>query len=139
MIQRIQSLWLFIAAALAFLTLRFSFYSGHLIATPLPYTVVNATYSIPLIVLTVVTAVVSFITIFLYKDRNMQMKLSFLALIVSVVDIVLYFLQKEKFIPEQSSFDLTSIFAFLIPVFIVLAIRGLYSDRKLIKSVDRLR
>ena len=139
MIQRIQTLWLFVASVLAFLTLRFSVYSGHLIASPLPYTFVNATYTIPLIVLTVAVAVVSLITIFLYKDRALQIKLVILALLVSIGNIVLYFLEKKNFIPEQSSFDLTSIFAFLIPVFLFLALRGIIKDRKLIKSVNRLR
>ena len=139
MIQRIQSVYFLMASSFAFLTLQYSFYSGHLIALPTIYTSLSAKTTLPLIVLTVIVAVVSLITIFLFKDRSLQIKLTIVALIISIGNIVLYFLEKAKFISEQSSFDLTSVFTFLIPIFLILALRGIIKDRKLIRSVDRLR
>jgi hypothetical protein len=35
--------------------------------------------------------------------------------------------------------SLTSVFALAIPVFLVLAINGMWKDEKLVKSLDRLR
>ncbi len=140
MIQRIQTLWLLIASAFSFLSIRFSFYNGNeSINGQKVFMQLNATATIPLIVLTVIVAVVSLITIFLYKDRSLQIKLTTLALIVSIIDIVLYFVEKEKFVPAESSFNLAAAFTFLIPIFLFLALRGIIKDRKLIKSVDRLR
>jgi hypothetical protein len=140
MIQRIQTLWLLAASAFAFLTLRFSFYSGHKTGdVQKQFVALNGTSTIPIIVLTVVVAILSLVLIFLYKDRKMQMRLTFTALALSVLNIVLYFLEKGKYVPEESSFDLTSILVFAIPVFLILAFRGIYKDQKLIKSVDRLR
>jgi hypothetical protein len=37
------------------------------------------------------------------------------------------------------SYALTCLIAISIPVFLVLAIRGIYKDQRLIKSLDRLR
>lgn len=140
MIQRIQSIWLLLTAVFAFLTLKFSFYSGNKIdavtnaKTFLP---LNATTNILLLILTVAVAVASLVVIFLYKDRKRQMLVSIGILAVSIINIVVYFSQIKKFIEGQ--FDLTAIITFVIPIFILLAIRSIWKDEKLVKSSDRLR
>ncbi|MBC7720954.1 MAG: DUF4293 family protein [Pedobacter sp.] len=140
MIQRIQSIWLLLAAVFAFLTLKFSFYSGNKIdaatnaKTFLP---LNATTSIILLILTVAVAVASLVVIFFYKDRKRQLLVSFGILAISIINIVIYFSQIKKFIEGQ--FDLTSIITFAIPIFLLLAIRSIWKDEKLVKSTDRLR
>lgn len=141
MIQRIQTLWLLLAAGAGFASLRLPFYSGHRIDDPTKqYAEINAASpSLLLLILTVAVAIASLVIIFLYKDRKMQMRLIIVTLLVSLANIVLYFLETKKFVPGESSFDLTCIFAFIVPVFLFLASRGVYRDQKLIKSVDRLR
>jgi hypothetical protein len=141
MIQRIQTLWLLFAAGAGFASLKLPFYSGHRIDDPSKqYAAINATNpSMLLLVLTVAVAIASLVIIFLYKDRKMQMRLIIVTLLLSLVNIVLYFLQIKKFIPAESNYDVTCIFAFIIPVFLFLAWRGVYRDQKLIRSVDRLR
>ena len=140
MIQRIQSIWLLLTAVFAFLTLKFSFYSGNKIdavtnaKTFLP---LNATTNILLLILTVAVAVASLVVIFLYKDRKRQMLVSIGILAVSIINIVVYFSQIKKFIEGQ--FDLTAIITIVIPIFILLAIRSIWKDEKLVKSSDRLR
>lgn len=140
MIQRIQSIWLLLTAVFAFLTIKFSFYSGNKIdavtnaKTFLP---LNATTNILLLILTVAVAVASLVVIFLYKDRKRQMLVSIGILAVSIINIVVYFSQIKKFIEGQ--FDLTAIITFVIPIFILLAIRSIWKDEKLVKSSDRLR
>jgi hypothetical protein len=140
MIQRIQTIWLLLAAVCAFITIRLSFYSGHKINDPQKiYTVLNATTSMLLLILTVALGIVAFVLIFFYKDRKTQMRITLVALLVSLLNIYLYYNETKKFIAAESSLDLTCIFVFVIPVFLFLAFRGIYKDQKLIKSMDRLR
>ena len=141
MIQRIQSVWLLIVSVLEFISLKTSFYSGHRIKDLIPKPVVFLTgsYNILLITCTVGVAVSSLISIFLYKGRKMQLKIVFVSLLFSLLSIFLYFWQSQSFIPTESSYDLTAIIPFFIPIFLMLAIRGIYLDEKLVKQSDRLR
>jgi hypothetical protein len=45
----------------------------------------------------------------------------------------------KKFVPQEGNYDLTASIAIVVPVLIILAIRGIYRDQKLVKSLDRLR
>lgn len=139
MIQRIQTIWLMIAGALAFLTLRFSFYSGNkLVNNQKVFTSLTAASgNIFLLVLSVCVAAAALVLIFLYKDRKMQMKLTIAALLLSVGNIALYYSETKKFI--EGNYDIAALFSIAIPVCLFLAVRGIYKDEKLIKSVDRLR
>jgi len=140
MIQRIQTIWLLLAAVCAFLTIRLPFYSGHKIDDPQKlYAVLNATTSMLLLILTVAVGIVSLVLIFLFKDRKMQMRITFATLLVSLLNILLYYNETKKFIARESSLDLACVFVFAIPVLLFLAFRGIYKDQKLVKSVDRLR
>jgi hypothetical protein len=145
MIQRIQSIWLLLAAACAFLTIKFPFYSGHLktmagaqinvvINTPLA-----AGDSIPIITLTVASAICSLITIFLFKDRKLQMRLTGANLFISIVIIALYFLNMRENYTDMGLPLITCVFAFAVPVLLLLALRNIYKDHRLVRSMDRLR
>ena len=67
------------------------------------------------------------------------MRTTFVALLVSLLNIFLYYNETKKFIAIESSLDLSCVVVFAIPVLLFLAFRGIYKDEKLIKSVDRLR
>lgn len=140
MIQRVQSIWLLLAAACAFLTMRFPFYSGHLTTDTLnQITPLTAVDSIPIVTATVASAIASLITIFLFKDRKLQMRITIANLILSIIVIALYFLNMKS---NYSPFGLpliTCVFAFAVPIFLLLALRNIYKDHKLVKSMDRLR
>ncbi len=141
MIQRIQSVWLLVASVVTFLTLKFSFYSGNKIDAItkakvfLPLT--GATPNVLLLILSVTVAVASLVAIFLFKDRKRQLLVSLGILLVSICNIIIYFSEIKKFIEGQ--FDLTSVITFTIPIFLLLAIRSIWKDEKLVKSTDRLR
>ncbi len=139
MIQRIQTLWLLAASICGFATLKLSFYSGNkLDATNVKqFMPLNATTNTLLLVLTSCVAAMALVLIFLYKDRKRQLLVTLAAAIVSIVNIVLYFTEIKKFI--EGNYAITAVFAFLVPIFFLLAARGIYKDQKLIKSVDRLR
>ncbi|MEN9685006.1 MAG: hypothetical protein RLZZ28_792, partial [Bacteroidota bacterium] len=84
MIQRIQTLWLLVAAVLAFATLKLSFFSGNVLVNNVKeFKSFTAMSSIPLMILTVAVAITSLITIFLYKDRKLQLKIGLSVLVVS--------------------------------------------------------
>ena len=140
MIQRIQTLWLAITAAVALLTIKFSVFSGNMIdSTGLrKWVQLNAATNFFILILTVGIAVTAGIVIFLYRDRKIQLRLSIIALIISLINLILYYNEVRKFSPE-GNYDLTCLFALSIPVFLVLAIMGIYKDEKLIRSADRLR
>ena len=140
MIQRVQTIWLLLAAACAFLTMKFPFYSGHLtIDTLNQITPLSAIDSIPIVTLTVASAIASLITIFLFKDRKLQMRITIANLIISIVVIALYFLNMKSNYSPMGPPLVTCAFAFAVPVFLLLALRNIYKDHRLVKSMDRLR
>jgi hypothetical protein len=140
MIQRLQTLWLLFASLLAFTTLKFSFFSGNiLIDNVKQFQNFTAMSNMLLMILTVVVAVGSLVSIFLYNDRKMQFKVSVLLVVVALINLILYFVATKTFIPTDWSYSLTAVLSLAIPVFLILAARAIYKDDKLVRSVDRLR
>ncbi len=139
MLQRIQTLWLLLASACGFFTLNFAFYSGNIVENSQKvFSELTGKTTIPLIILTVAVAIAALISIFLFKDRKMQLRITIATLIVSIGLIFLYFsVIKSKFL--DGNLTITSMFTFFIPFFLLLAARGIYLDQRLVKSVDRLR
>ena len=129
-----------LAAICSFLGFKLSFYSGNkLDATNVKsFQHLNALTGGTLLIVTtafVLTAIL--ITIFLYKDRKMQMRALIGALVVSILNIYLYYSATQKFV--EGNFDLTSLLSIAIPILLLLAGRNIYKDEKLVKSMDRLR
>jgi hypothetical protein len=85
MIQRIQSVWLLLAAAFDAMTFRFPFYSGDWLKdlSPLPVDL-NANTTIWITILTAITGGLAFVTIFLYNNRKLQLKLCYLGIFSNV-------------------------------------------------------
>jgi hypothetical protein len=138
MLQRIQTIWLLLAAVLSFVTLRFPVYNGNKTVEGVnEYNMLSATSSLFLIALAVATGLIAFVTLFLYKNRSMQLKLCFAGLLLCILSGALYYTQIRSF--AEGAFSLWSVLYFLIPVCFILAIRGIYRDQKLVKSIDRLR
>ncbi len=140
MIQRLQTLWLLAASLLAFAGLKLSFFSGNIMVENVKqFQNFTAMSSLPLMVLTVAVAIASLVAIFLFKDRKLQFKITLAVLFLSFLNLLLYFLKTKEFVDTEWSLDLTSLISFAIPLFLLLAARGMYKDDKLVKSVDRLR
>jgi len=139
MLQRMQTIWLLLAAAGGILTLKYSFFSGNKIDTSQVKTFEYLTATSNMIILVLTIALVSgiLIDIFLYKNRKLQLRITILAIIVSLLNIFLYYGQTKKFV--EGNYDLTAVLSLVIPVLLVLAARGIYKDQKLVKSLDRLR
>lgn len=135
MIQRIQSIWLLLAASAALAALKFSFYSG--VKENNVFAELNGTAHFLLLILTVTVALAAVVGIFLFKNRKLQMQLCLLGLLLQIAVVFFYMNQTQKFV--QGTFSLTSALTFLVPVFFLLAFLGIRKDEKLIKSMDRLR
>ena len=142
MLQRIQTFWLLLAGVSSLLTLKFSFFSGNKLSGTPPaktFQFLTATSSLLLLTLTIAVLIGVLIDIFLYKNRKLQLRILIAAILVSILNIILYFNEIKKFVPNEGNYDLSAVLAFVIPVLLILAATGIYKDEKLVKSLDRLR
>lgn len=148
MLQRIQSIWLLLATAFSVVTFRFPIYSGEReagapvtgLAGTSPasvFTDLNAMTTIWLTIITVIAGGIALITIFLFSNRNLQLKLTYLGIFLTVILLVMYFLEIGNY--TQGNVTLWAVFYFAILICYILAARGIYRDKALIKSMDRLR
>jgi len=139
MIQRIQTVWLFLSALFAALTYKFPFYTGNILnkENVQVYEKLVASSSFLLLIFTAVLVGGMIYIIFMYKNRKQQIWLTVGVAGLSIINIILYFSELKKF--TSGNMALTSVFALAIPVFLLLAISGIWKDEKLVKSLDRLR
>jgi len=138
MIQRIQSVWLLLAAACAFATFKFSYYSGTK-ADDLVFHELNATESFLLMLATIAVGGLALVNIFLFKKRTLQLRLCVLGILLEALLIFLYYRETLTFVKSQSTYSLTAILHSIIVLAFVLAARGINKDSKMVKDSDRLR
>lgn len=155
MIQRIQSVWLFFATACIFGLFLFPYLqvlnpdgSASLIKVMGVYQniagqQVQTQPFLGLTIASVILALIPFITIFLYKDRKKQVMLCYLS-IVLVIAFSFWLIQTAKGVlgPVElraENYGIGTLLPSIAILFLILAIRGMKKDDKLIKSADRLR
>lgn len=144
MIQRIQSIYLLIATLLSgglifFLNLWVteqgteffaldSLSSGNLLLASI-------------FVLFIASAILTFITIFQFKKRQLQFVLGRLAILINfiLVGILVYFTQNLSGETQVSEKGIGLLIPIFTIVFVVLANKAIKKDEELVKSVDRLR
>jgi len=151
MIQRIQSLYLFLAAVA--LGLIFFFPLANL-SNSQDIIIFNVTgfskFSIlekiptwPLMVITLLSLLITIIVIGLFKKRPLQIKLIRIALMLNLGFIALtYFVYGDHLanqIKMQINYEMGSIFPLVALIFHVLAMYAINKDERLIKSIDRIR
>jgi peptidoglycan/LPS O-acetylase OafA/YrhL len=136
MIQRVQTIWMILAAIAAFLTLKFLFYSGTLISDNL-YHPLLATDNFLILILTSALGTGITINIFLFKSRKIQMRIIIIAILLECLIIFLYIKQTNNY--STGNYSLWSALHILIIIFLIFAARGIYKDSKLIKESNRLR
>lgn len=146
MIQRIQTIFLFLAAACAFglFGLPFATSTQSAEATSLfADGVYNIQDNVALIALFCAAGALSLISIFLYNNRKQQLLLGRFSIIADIIGIVvvLVLLYQDGMnagaaeVEEQMGVGLPVLFL----VFAFLAQRYIGKDDKLVKSMDRLR
>ena len=138
MIQRLQSLWLLLAAACAFATFKFSYYSGTKV-NDLALHELNATGTLLLMITTIAVGCLALFNIFLFKNRTLQLRLCVLGILLEAILIFLYYREVQNFVKGQSTYSLTALLHSIIVLAFFLAARAIKKDEKLIKDSDRLR
>ncbi|WP_428328498.1 DUF4293 domain-containing protein [Mucilaginibacter sp.] len=155
MLQRIQSIYLFLAGLALFALFLFPLvHNVYVNSKPLTimvtgvYQDVNGqpTHTEFFVALTVATAILGLIPlfiIFLYKNRKQQIALCYSALLV-IIGYSFWMSQTAKQIMGEVQIDTHNwgiglFMSSLSLIFILLAISAIKKDEKLVKSADRLR
>jgi peptidoglycan/LPS O-acetylase OafA/YrhL len=146
-IQRIQSVWLFLAAIIASLLFLFpliSYTNPGTVAQPIATPVVEGIRSYyPLLALAGLLTLLPLVTIFLYGNRRRQKGMIWLSIVVAIAFLAVMFMRvaglRNNGHPETGYALMGPLFPLVSIVFLLLAHAGIRKDEKLIKSLDRLR
>ncbi len=153
MIQRIQTVYLFLAAIVIFMIFWFPLaevliegviytfkYRGiYEISSDKTELIIQA---LPLAVLYGLVMLISIVSIFLYKKRVLQMRLSVLNILLLIGSYALayyYIYAAFKGADTVINPGIASIFPIIAAILTYLAFRGISKDEKLVRSLDRIR
>jgi glucan phosphoethanolaminetransferase (alkaline phosphatase superfamily) len=156
MIQRKQTIFLLLAAIASVLVFFFPLASFigekgsfvmfvHQIKSLVPDT--HSPYSLnfllPLVLGNAFVILFSLLTIFLYKNRKAQMKITKLNILLEVLFIGLFFLYYvdvlEKASGATAKYGIGVFMPMISLILLVFAYRGIVQDERLVRSADRLR
>ena len=135
MIQRIQSLWLLLATGCSVAAILLPFYAGN--TSDNLYERLSGQSHFHLLMLCVAVGLGSLVSIFLYKNRKRQTQITFVALLLQLLNIFFFIQKADGF--TDGTYSLGAIFTFIIPLLLILGIIGIRKDEKLIRSMERLR
>ena len=131
MIQRIQSIYLLVAAiSMSLISFKVTVYT-------LNETLFMAQDDTKMFILTIVGAIFSLLGLFMFKNRKFQMKLIRLTVLIQMIIGVRIFMLFNKF-----EVVLNNSFLFLMAltlIALIMAYRGVKKDDDLVRSVDRIR
>lgn len=154
MIQRVQSVYLLIATIFTSVLFfspfaeLFSETANTLQITPLGIVTLEGNpvqaeiNMIPLAILTGLIGFISLITIFFYKNRNLQARLCVLNILflIGLGGLGYFYLHMSS---EQLDMNILPLYPVVFPlislIFTFLARKGIMKDEKLVKSLDRIR
>lgn len=154
MIQRIQSLFLLAATVLftivVFHPISNMILSGDIKAQFYTYGLMSVGESpemlyntFPVIILAVVTTLLTVFTIFLYKNRTLQMRICVYNILLTLGLIAAiftyYYLIRSKFEVSTHAFSYSILLPFVNVILLFQAFRGIRRDDLLLKSYNRLR
>jgi hypothetical protein len=156
MIQRIQSVYLFLAAlamGAMFLFPLASFFLNkyshfYLSLTGISDENFGSVNTIPLIITAIILIVLILSGIFAYKNRLLQIKIIRFGVLLNIgLIIILYFAYIDKIATDfinkgdllEVQYKIGSYIPLISIIFLILAIRGVMKDEKKILAADRLR
>ena len=138
-----------LAAICAALTFKFSFYSGNVLVganghefrrlRAIPTFINGSSGSVLILIVTILLVAGILVNIFNYKARQKQLWITIGLVVLSLLNIFLYWTKSGAPSYVEGTYDLTAVLSLAIPVFLVMAVRGIMKDQKLVKSADRLR
>jgi len=155
MLQRVQTIWLFFATSAIFSLFLFPYLqvinpdgTSKAVKVTGVYESIegNIVQTEPFLALTIVTVIlglIPFIAIFLFKNRKNQMLLCVVC-IAGILGFSFWMVQTAKQVLgnitlQTENYGLGVILPSLSVLFVILALRGIRNDEKLIKSAERLR
>ena len=155
MIQRVQSIWLFLAVltlvCMLFLPILtkningsgFSIYTNGLHQTISGHdgSGLKVEIFLPLFILNIAIVILCIATLFSFKNRTLQKRLASVAIVLTVAFSFWIFNYAQK-IPggiEGANYGIAAFMPVLAILFCALAIRGIRKDEQLLRSADRLR
>ena len=131
MIQRIQSIYLLVAAiSMTLISFKVPVYT-------LNETIFMAQDDTKMFILTIVGAIFSLLGLFMFKNRKFQMKLIRLTVLIEMIIGVRLFMLLNKFEVVLNN-TLLFLMAFSL-IALIMAYRGVKKDDDLVRSVDRIR
>lgn len=139
MIQRIQSLYLFIVIVLQSILLSTNIAKY---INPEGIEVVFKTTDMLIVaILACFTALIPAVSLFLYKKRMLQIRFNIFnsILLFALQGFIIYYIVKFYTAPPLFKFSIPSVFPVISLIFSVLAIRGILKDELLIRSLNRIR
>lgn len=146
MIQRIQSIFLLLAggASLSLFGLPFASTTE---AAPDSQLFADRVYNLmdtpALIALFAIAGLLAIVSVFLFNNRSLQMRLTifaFIANLLGVVVAIIFYMQNSQDLGEQAIDDGAGIYMPIASfVLLLLAYRFINKDEKLVRSMDRLR
>lgn len=152
MIQRIQSIYLLLAAIVVMITYyvpiaifvenntTYNLYACHILHPETKQAVLSV---VPMAVLPLLSLFFSVFAIFKFKNRSFQIKLgklNMLILITLMAVQVIYFIRLSKILSQAEASPFISAAAPLLALILVLlANRAIKKDDNLVKSADRIR
>ena len=131
MIQRIQSIYLLVAAiSMSLISFKVSVYT-------LNETLFMAQDDTKMFILTIIGAIFSLLGLFMFKNRKFQMKLIRLTVLIQMITGIRIFMLINKFeVVLNNSFLFLLVFTLIA---LIMAYRGVKKDDDLVRSVDRIR
>lgn len=152
MIQRIQSLFLLIVVllmgALCFVPFASFLHEGEIFRQTvwgISSTGENAEMvvkTIPMGILVVLATLLPLVTIFLYKKRELQMRLCVVELVLLlgvVIYMAMYLFRSGSDISDKIAFSIVDLFPLIAMILTWMAFRRIMKDEILIKSLNRIR
>ncbi|HTO15049.1 MAG TPA: DUF4293 family protein [Edaphocola sp.] len=151
MIQRIQSIWLLLAAISISALFYVDVYSVTIPSIlSMPTEIINDHLSVASIknnilevALTSLSLILSLVAIFFYKNHKRQKSLIWLNILLLIGLMFLLYVNLNKFwnaYPDNGGHIWIGLFLPVITVFLlILALRAIKKDEKLLKSLDRMR
>lgn len=143
MIQRVQSLYLILAAIvsglLAFI-FPFYIYNGELVGIEQAFRADSLLLK-AIASLFMLSAVLALVSLFLFKNRNTQIVINRLNIILNflLLGLIVYQLQTLSGETSVSEKGIGSFLPLIVVVLLSLATKAILKDERLVKSADRLR
>ena len=155
MLQRVQTIWLFFATAAIFCLFLFPYLqvidtdgSAKALKVSGVYQNINGqvVQTEPFLALTIATVILGllpFVIIFFFRNRKKQINICYLT-ILAILGYSFWLVQTAKntlgnVTLELGNYGIGVILPSLAILFIILALRGIRKDDKLVRSADRLR